>query len=72
MPVEFLEGLGRVHGESVRVVDVEGVVLPLGGGGVARGRQVFPRLEKLTCALGCDAYMVRRSFKLSALLFLTD
>ena len=65
MPVEFLEGLGRVHGESVRVVDVEGVVLPLGGGRVASGRQVavFSRLEKLTCALGCDADMVRRSFE---------
>ena len=72
MPVEFLEGLGRVHGESVRVVDVEGVVLPLGGGGVVSGRQVFPRLEKLTCALGCDADIVCRSFKLSAVLFLGD
>ncbi|KAI0087091.1 hypothetical protein BDY19DRAFT_300212 [Irpex rosettiformis] len=70
MPWEFWSGLARVHGRSVRVLEVEGVILPLGFGvgmrmGMGCQREdcdpedenecMFPKLEKLACALPTNA-----------------
>lgn len=67
MPGEFVEFLGRVHGERLEVLEVEGVVVPLCGVGLEgkggkgeKGRARFPRLERLACALPRESNIVSR------------